>query len=53
MERWLNWLGTTCALNGYTAYLPANQNPVFRQTMEYVVLTVVIMLKMYATMEDQ
>ncbi len=34
MERWLNGLGTTCALNGFTAYLPANQNPVFRQTME-------------------
>ncbi len=23
-------------LNDYTAYLPANQNPVFRQTMEYI-----------------
>ncbi len=36
MERRLNWLGTTCALNGYTAYLPANQNPVFSQTTEWM-----------------
>ncbi len=34
IERRLNWLGTTCAVNGFTAYLPANQNPVFRQTIE-------------------
>ncbi len=33
IKRWLNWFGTTCALTSYT-HLPANQNPVFRQTME-------------------
>ncbi len=36
IEQWLKGLGTTCALNSCTAHLPANQDPVFRQTMENI-----------------
>ncbi len=32
IERWLDWLWTTCTLNCFNAYLPASQNRVFWQT---------------------